>query len=202
MILFCDIIKCKNIIIHGISLSKKDKSNTIESIRNLNDKLYTSLISTLVKTDVTVCLENLFTGIGGLASGVCANPYEAVEMIDRYNNIAQKECFGLCLDMGHLNLLRQDCRHYIPILGRRIKALHLHDNDGLSDQHKAPYTGTIDWKSFCTEMAKINYCGDISFETYMQTSLSVIDEEILLPWLSIIYKIGEHFKSKIQSKNS
>ena len=65
-------------------------------LKDLNDKLYTSLIPTLLKTNVTVCLENLFGGAGGIISGVCSNPHEAVEMIDRYNALAGKECFGLC----------------------------------------------------------------------------------------------------------
>ena len=61
-------------------------------------------------------------------------------MIDRYNSIAGKECFGLCLDMGHLNLLNLDMSWYIPILGKRITALHVHDNDGMVDrQHREVY---------------------------------------------------------------
>ena len=103
----------------------------------------------------------------------------------------------MCLDTGHLNLLRIDCRKYIPILGKRIKVLHIHDNDGITDQHKAPYTGTFNWKAFCEELAKIDYDGDIGFETFMQTSLEVVDKEMVSPWFKLIYECGNHFRNKI-----
>ena len=119
-------------------------------------------------------------------------------MIDSYNAQAGKECFGLCLDTGHLNLVKQDVRYYIPILNKRIKALHIHDNDGLSDTHKAPYTGTIVWKDFCDELRKIGYNGDITFETFNQTSLKVIDRELLTPWLKLICQIGYRLKNIIE----
>ncbi len=197
MILFCDRVGCKNLIIHGTTLTKKDRINTPETIYAFNDKQYRSLIPTLLQTNVTVCLENLFAGAGGIVFGVCSHPQEAVCEIDRLNALAGKECFGLCLDTGHLNLLKLDCRCYIPILGNRIKALHIHDNDGMTDQHKAPYTGTINWRDFYTEMKKIGYGGDLSFETFKQTSIEVIDEELLIPWLKMIHEIGVHFRNKI-----
>ncbi|MBO5203106.1 MAG: sugar phosphate isomerase/epimerase [Clostridia bacterium] len=197
-IMLCQEVGCKYLVIHGVSLARKDRGNTPESVRALNDKLYTSLIPTLIDTEVTVCLENLFTGAGGICAGVCSNPYEAVEMIDNYNAQAGKECFGLCLDTGHLNLVKQDVRYYIPILNKRIKALHIHDNDGLSDTHKAPYTGTIVWKDFCDELRKIGYNGDITFETFNQTSLKVIDRELLTPWLKLICQIGYRLKNIIE----
>lgn len=197
-ILFCDRVGCKNLVIHGITLTRKDRGNTPATIKALNDRLYTSLIPVLVNTNVTVCLENLFSGAGGIISGVCSDPYEAVDMIDRYNAIAGKECFGLCLDTGHLNLLKLDVRWYIPILGKRIKALHIHDNDGVTDQHKAPYTGTIVWKDFYNGLREIGFDGDLSFETFHQTSIGEMDEELVAPWLSLIFRIGEHFRNKIQ----
>lgn len=201
-ILFCQAVGCKYLVIHGISLSKKNRVDSPESIRLLNDKLYKSLIPTLLGTDVVVCLENLFTKEGGeIVAGTCSNPYEAVEMIDEYNREAGKECFGLCLDTGHLNLLKQDMRSYIHIIGHRLKVLHVHDNDGITDQHKAPYTGTVVWQDFCDELRKIGYRGDISFETFNQTSLTVIDRELLEPWLLLISGIGKVFREKIMGNN-
>ena len=122
-------------------------------------------------------------------------------MIDRYNSLAGKECFGLCLDTGHLNLLNLDMRWYIPILGKRIKALHIHDNDGIVDRHKAPYTGTLVWKDFYTALRDIGFDGDLSFETFRQPSKTEVDEELIVPWLELIYKIGQHFKRKIEGTN-
>lgn len=197
IILLLDRVGCKNLIIHGVSLEKKDRINTPDDIRALNKKLYTSLIPELQQTNVTVCLENLPTGMFPTSPGHCSNPYEAAAEIDELNALAGKECFGLCVDMGHLNLVGLEPRTYFPIVGKRIKALHIHDNDGLSDQHKAPYTGKINWVDFYTQLKAIGYEGDLSFETFMQTDAKVIEPELLLPWLTVIAQIGEFFRKKI-----
>ena len=58
---------------------------------------------------------------------------------------------------------------YAAVLGRRIKCLHVHDNNGSSDQHMAPLTGTVNWGNFCSSLRDAGYDGDLSFETFNQT---------------------------------
>lgn len=196
----CAHVGCKNLVIHGISLAPADKENTPASIDALNMKLYESLIPTLLKVEgkVTVCLENLFSGKGRhFMEGTCSNPYQAVAYIDALNAKAGREVFGLCLDTGHINLLQKDMRTYIPILGKRIKALHVHDNDGLADSHLAPYTGTIDWSAFCAALKEVGYEGDLDFETFAQTKLERMDAEMVPAFLKLIATCGEHFRKKI-----
>jgi sugar phosphate isomerase/epimerase len=193
IILFCQEVGCRHLVIHGHSSAGSDEMYAI------NDKLYTSLIPELKKTDVIVCLENLNARSGNcLYEGVCGNPYEAVELIDKYNAMAGKECFGLCLDIGHLNLQRKEPARYIRVLGKRIKALHVHDNAGELDQHKAPYTGTVNWKEFYTALAEVGYEGDLSFETFNQVRLGDDAAELTEPWLNLIFAIGKLFRRKIE----
>lgn len=198
----CERIGCGNVVIHGISLHPEDEENTPEDIEALNWRLYESLIPTLQEcTRVTVCLENLFswqTNVGAV-EGVCSDPHEAVHYIDALNAKAGREAFGLCLDTGHLLMLRKDVRTYIPVLGKRIKALHIHDNDGVVDRHYAPMTGKFDWKAFCDALRQIGYTGDLSFETFAQANKVVsFDKAMLLPWLELIRKMGECFRSHIE----
>ncbi len=204
-IALCDHLQIKNLIIHGISLAKDDTVNTVADIEALNRKLYTSLIPALQKANgVTVCLENLLTQYENIKhqkmwfTGHCSDAQAAATFIDELNEMAGKECFGLCFDTGHLQLLKQDMRVYLPVLGKRIKALHIHDNDGADDLHMAPYTGTIVWKDFYTTLAEIGYTGDLSFETFRQTTVNNIDAEMVFPWLKLIASCGAFFRSKIQ----
>ena len=200
VILLCDHYRCKNVVIHGISLAPSDKENTPETIRQLNMKLYTSLIPTLLNCNVTVCLENLFTWDSCACNGVCSDPQEAVEYIDTLNELAGKEVFGFCLDTGHAALLGRDFRHIVPVLGTRIKCLHIHDNDGRFDRHLAPMTGKVDWNCFCESLQSINYRGDLSFETFAQTGKAFgFGEEMLMPWLQLIANIGARFRDRIQN---
>jgi len=197
-ILFCNKIGCKKLVIHGISLFATEQNKTPEDYKKMNMHLYESLIPTLQQTDIIVCLENLFTKNGSdFLEGTCSNPFEAVEYIDTLNKKAGKMCFGLCLDTGHLNLLHKSFRVYMPILGDRIKALHIHDNDASSDQHLAPYTGTIIWKDFINGLKQIGYNGDLSFETFRQVTIKRVDKPVIMPFLKLIAQIGEYFKSEL-----
>ncbi len=195
----CSHYDCRYLVIHGISLTPSDNENTPETIHELNMKLYESLIPTLLKVkNVVVCLENLFSGKGKhYVEGVCSDPHQAVAYVDALNEKAGAEVFGFCLDTGHINLLQKDMRVYVPILGKRIKALHIHDNDGMSDAHMAPYTGTIDWKAFYNVLREIGYEGDLDFETFAQTRKEKLDAELVPSYLKLIADCGKHFRNKI-----
>ncbi len=200
---FCHAIGCGRLIIHGISCGITNTYDSVEDIKAYNYKLYRGLIDTLKDTDVTVCLENLFSSyappdsVGQHYAGVCSDPHEAVEYIDTLNAEAGKECFGLCLDTGHLHILKIRFSNYIPILGKRIKALHIHDNTMVHDTHKAPYSGTIKWAEFTEELRKIGYDGDLCFETFRQTSKKVIPLALAPAFLTLIHEIGVYFRSEI-----
>jgi len=52
----------------------------------------------------------------------------------------------ICLDTGHMNAFsRLSVGRWWDVLGERVIALHLHDNDGLSDDHLIPGRGTFDF---------------------------------------------------------
>ncbi len=196
---FCQAIGCRHLVIHGISCCPEEPEMDFETVRKKNMRLYGAMIPVLQQCpEVVVCLENLFTGAGGrLYEGVCANPWEAVQYIDELNSMAGRECFGLCLDTGHLNLLRKNVREYIRIVGPRIQALHIHDNDGDGDWHRAPFTGSFRWNDFIGALQEIKYQGDLSFETFCQTDRRCMDPEYVPVFLRLIAGVGEVFRQKI-----
>lgn len=197
----CDAVGCRNLVIHGISLSPDEPALSPEAVEEKNFRLYTSLIPVLRETDVTVCLENLFaTANGRHYEGVCSDPSEAVRYIDTLNERAGKACFGLCLDTGHLNVLRKNVREYIRLLGGRIRALHIHDNDGVGDQHLIPFAGTLRWNDFTGALRDIGYRGDLSFETFAQTRRNRMDPEYVPVFLRAAAGIGEIFRERILSE--
>ena len=152
---------------------------------------------------VTVCLENLPTwytdgkGFRMIYEGHCCNPYDAVAEIDMLNDIAGKECFGLCLDTGHLNITRTPVNNYVSVLGNRIKCLHMHDNNGMDDSHMAPYTGSVRWEDYISALRAIGYSGDLSFETFRQTTKSVMPAELVSPWLRLMAQEADYFRREI-----
>jgi len=61
-----------------------------------------------------------------------------------------------CLDTGHVNAfsrLSADC--WLDAVSDRLVALHLHDNDGASDDHLAPGRGTFDFPSLAAHLKKM-----------------------------------------------
>lgn len=53
---------------------------------------------------------------------------------------------AFCLDTGHVNVFsRLPVRRWWDAIGDRVATIHLHDNDGLSDDHLEPGGGTFDF---------------------------------------------------------
>lgn len=50
----------------------------------------------------------------------------------------------VCVDVGHANISRISLRRFHDVLGARVVSLHLHDNNGLSDEHAMPGTRSLD----------------------------------------------------------
>jgi sugar phosphate isomerase/epimerase len=168
-------------------------------------KFFQTLIPLLEKYHVKICLENLYESVGQrIAEGVCANPADAIAYIDKLNELAGKQLFGLCLDSGHLQLTHQDSYRYIQLLGNRIKLLHLHENDGIADQHQMPYSFGNgkrmgqNWKQFIMALKEIEFDGTLSFETYpcMNSFPDTMADKVL----KTIYEIGEYWKTQIIGK--
>ena len=200
---FLDEVGCKHLIVHGLTKNEQMEDLTPEEAVRLNLHLYESLIPELQQAkQLKVCLENLPTDSMMLGRcfwiGCCSNPYVAADWIDRLNEKASKKCFGLCLDTGHLNVLRIPFHDYIPILGDRILCVHIHDNNQNSDSHLMPYVGSIFWKDFLIELKKVGYSGDLSFETCAQTSANRVPRELTPVFLRTFRAIAQYFRTQLQ----
>jgi len=86
---------------------------------------------------------------------------------------------GFCLDSGHLNC---HCpgENILERFGTRLKALHLHDNDGVNDRHLLPFDGTIDWDTLMKEIAATGYNGPTALEVVRDRGYSDMPVEEFL----------------------
>lgn len=172
MLKLCGHAGFKHLVIHAPNRAIDDDYMTYAELWQATLERFVPLIPTIKETGVMVLLEDglngsyhKFAGPRSLyVAGPCCDPYEACEMIDTLNQIAGEECFGLCLDTGHLNLAKRRMRPYIDIVGNRIKALHVHDSNCAQDDHFVPEMGTIDWDEFIEGLRAIGYRGNINFE--------------------------------------
>lgn len=89
-----------------------------------------------------------------------AGPEDLLELVEQLGT----QQFGVCWDTGHANLCGIDQGQALQMIGSRLKATHIADNDGQTDQHVAPFFGKIDWKSVVQALKQIGYEGDFAFE--------------------------------------
>ena len=196
----CGEKKIPYLVIHGISREYDGSDMTKEEEIEKNIELYSSMISAIRETGVTVLLENIFWDVDGKPyDATCANPDEAAGLIDRLNEIAGFEAFGLCFDVGHNNLLQWKMSSYIRKIGKRIKALHLHDNDGRGDWHGFPGSGTVSWTELCALLKEIKYDGALNFETYSYYDLNRVMPEVVPVMLKYLAELGKEFGKAIKN---
>jgi sugar phosphate isomerase/epimerase len=103
---------------------------------------------------ITVCLENLQKRFSSVD--------ELLYIIDSVGS----DFLGICLDTGHLNLSQTSTqREFILKAGKRLKALHIADNDGTRDQHRSPFSGgNVDFFEVVDALREIDYDGMFNME--------------------------------------
>lgn len=198
----CAFLECPYLVIHGMKLAKYLGSEKDEWEQT--ETFIETLAPMAKEMGITLCVENLYESVGGhLVEGPCCDADRAMERIDRINEKYHGEVLGFCFDTGHANLVGIDFERFITTLGDRLKVLHIHDNDGISDLHQIPYTfaktrennTSTDWEGFLRGLKKIGFQGTLSFET--APVLSAFPEPMKADVLAFIGRIGEYFASCI-----
>ena len=149
-------IGIKNAVLHCDPIANENGVKApVEIARKENVKAISDLLDYVKGTDLVICLENLITSPA--ANSVDGLMY----FIDYFNS----KNLGITLDTGHLNINDRDQVGFIRKAGKHIKALHLADNEGQSDQHLMPYgKGSVDFVSVIREMKAQDYEGLYNLE--------------------------------------
>ena len=95
-------------------------------------KTWPDVISVARDAGIVIAAENIFE--------------TSPEPLKRLVEAVDSPTFGICLDVGHLNIFsKASTVDWLSKLGIYIKEFHLHDNHGGSDEHLAVGHGTIDF---------------------------------------------------------
>jgi sugar phosphate isomerase/epimerase len=199
----CSFFECPYIVVHGFKLAYYLGSEEAEWEKT--SEFLDFLAPMAREMGVTICIENLYEGIGGhMMEGPCCDARKAVERIDRMNDKYGAEVLGFCFDTGHANLVGLDFEDFITTLGHRLKVLHIHDNDGVSDLHQMPFTFTktrdntpsTDWDGFIRGLRAVKFDKVLSFET--APVLTSFPNELKEDALGMIARIGQYFGGKLE----
>ena len=199
----CAFMDCKYIVIHGLKVKQYYGSEEAEWAKT---EEFIETIAPLAKElGITICVENIYNSAGKhIVEGPCCNARKAVERIDRINGKYGAEVLGFCFDTGHANLVGIDYAPFLTTLGKRLKVLHIHDNDGIADLHQMPFTFTktrenkpsTDWDGFLRGLKAAEFNGVLSFET--APILTSFPKELRQQALHMIAEIGYYFAKKLE----
>ena len=146
------VLHCDNLV--GTDFTKHEKiEKNVEKLRVLAEYIKDK--------DVTICLENLRPHGPEDSELIDRNADDLLHIISRVGS----DKLGICLDTGHLNLTDKNQREFILKAGDKLKALHIANNEGVTDQHMMPFTrGTVDFVEVVKALREINYTGLFTLE--------------------------------------
>ena len=102
--------------------------------------------------------------------GIPENLKELVRRVRESSPAGDALC--VCVDTGHTNLGTNmgypTVGDVIRDLGDLVEVLHMHDNNGIKDQHKILGTGIIDWKDTLSALSEIGFSGYYNLETMLK----------------------------------
>ncbi|MBR2452500.1 MAG: sugar phosphate isomerase/epimerase [Clostridia bacterium] len=85
--------------------------------------------------------------------------------------LEQHTSAGFCWDVGHEGCFTNG-RHYMPLFGERLSAVHLHDNHHVQDEdeHLLPYDGICDFDYVAKTLADYHFGGTLMLEVFRSES--------------------------------
>ena len=131
-----------------------------EDCLKANLDYYKPHVALAKKFGTGIALENDFGEKNGQRF-YCADVRELAELVDAFRDPA----VGACYDFGHAHLTGGTHKEKLAVLGPRLKAVHVQDNDGKTDGHRMPGRGNDDWEDAMAGLAAAGYRGELTFES-------------------------------------
>ncbi len=184
----CGKLGIRNIVIHSGYIRGLTKKQALEK----NKEFYEKLLPAAEKYEVTILTEN-FNKMCFEDLYWIDNATDLLELVEYVNH----PLFHVVWDTGHGNMQKTTQEEALKLLGNHVKALHVHDNNGLADQHLCPFFGTMDTASLMKGLKDIGYDGYFTFEAdnfFCMPSIKKagfeIDLELKLKAEKLLYNIG------------
>lgn len=176
-------IGIKNMVLHCDNLSETNLSREEKIEKNI-EKL--QILAEYIKNkEITVCLENLRPHSPEEKELVDRSADDLLYIIERIGSSK----FGICLDTGHLNLTDKNQREFILKAGDKLKALHIADNDGNTDQHLMPFNrGTVDFPEIIKALKEIKYNGIFNLEIPGEKSIPLELRDAKIEYIKAFYQ--------------
>ena len=146
-------------VVHPLMPYGLDSTSHEEEVLRINAEHFTKLCEYAEDYPVTICLENMPYPLFAISS-----VKQVLDFVKKVN----KKNLKVCLDTGHANVLGTTPGEAVRLLGSYLEAMHVHDNNGKTDQHLHIGEGLIDWRDFSKALREIGFTGAVSAEPNMR----------------------------------
>ena len=141
-----------------------------------NAEMYNELLPFAKDHGVKIATENMWNWDNEKdesSIAACSTSESFVEHIDIVND----DFLVACLDLGHAEMRGSGsgAPGMIRALGKRLQALHIHDNDKWHDSHQIPFSMSMDFDAIVRALKDIDYQGYFTLEA--DRYLSIYNEE-------------------------
>lgn len=156
-------------VLHGVTTMRTGPNVPAQTMRDANFEMFTKVIPFAKQYGIKLATETF----GDAVRYDCCDFFGQIdEFIATYDRICAvddfADYFSICVDTGHSNKAARfgepKAEEVIRMLGSRISSLHLNDNDSLTDQHKAPGMGNINWTGVLNALDEVGYSGTYNLE--------------------------------------
>jgi len=158
------------VIIHSVTTIYMGADADPKRMHALNYDMFRRIVPFARQYGVKIASETFGDATG---RGCCDFFGNINEFLISYNKVCGTEDFAeymsVCVDTGHSNKATRynsnpSSADVIRMLGKNITTLHLNDNDTLTDQHKLPMTGTLNWNDIFDALDEVGYSGNYNME--------------------------------------
>lgn len=159
-------------VVHNVTSIHHGPNPDPKMMRNLSFDQYTRMLPYAAKYKVKLATETFGDAVRYNSVDFFGDVKEFLMTYNRISAASEyREWFTMCMDTGHTNKASRfgnpKVGDVIRMLGSDITVLHLNDNDTLTDQHKIPMTGTIDWNDTMNALDEIGYNGIYNMELHL-----------------------------------
>ena len=159
-------------------------------MRDLNFTMFSRLLPFARQYGIRIATETFGDAVMYDACDFFGNIDEFADSFERICAAEDfRDHFTVCVDTGHSNKASRfgnpKAGDVIRRMGKSVTALHLNDNDTLTDQHKIPLTGSIDWADVLDALDEIGYAGFYN----MELTLSWFGQELMVESAAFAVKV-------------
>ena len=190
-VLSAEIIGIPWIVIHaGTSFDAGNDYKEVSFRKNMD--YFKEFVTFASEHNVGLAFENLWDLNIRPQRRYTANAEELMEFVNAIKPYAPNHV-GTCWDFEHADIMGQDQRKSLTLLGKTLKCTHCSDQTGINNDHIIPFSGSIDWKEAVHILRDIGYEGDFTYEMHrygMNTPEPLVQDA-----LKYSLKMGEYILS-------